>query len=443
MNPRGLCPFFISGNMSNYLLLRSNKESGPYTLDQIRAIGLKPYDLIWIEGRSAAWRYPSEVEEFKSFAPIVEEQPYDRFYKRNPVKSQPLMEVSEQLTAASAPVEQNRTSIYATRPQVAEKIVHEKEPLLQTSHSQKIFEPVIPAVEKVAVPITVIHQIPERAEMDEKFSQPLDDIKRKYVEQVLNRKKESLQLRQLATIAAMVFGLILLFAGGIFVGITISKRGISSTTKDMVKEEPGAGSQQADYHPHPIPVSSTIPDQASEKPAVENDDYSQFLAEMNKKDPKETEKKQTKPAAERIPAVSNVIKNNTGSDSTTSGLNVTPRLAVHRTDALFNKEAVKNNIGDYVHLSSNKYYVGTFGGISDIEITVSNRSLYSLDMVAAEIQYIQANKKIFKTETVYFKNVGPGSSIMQEAPKSSRGVKVEYRITSINSKELGLPNLGM
>src|SRR5690349_13616842 len=68
--------------MASYRLLRSNKESGPYALNDLVALGLKPYDLVWVDGRSAAWRYPSEIAELKEYAPAVEEQPYDRFYKK-------------------------------------------------------------------------------------------------------------------------------------------------------------------------------------------------------------------------------------------------------------------------------------------------------------------------------------------------------------------------
>ncbi len=64
-----------------YRLLRNNKESGPYTKVQLEEIGLKPYDLLWIEGRGGAWLYASEIDDLKSIAPAVEEQPYDRFYK--------------------------------------------------------------------------------------------------------------------------------------------------------------------------------------------------------------------------------------------------------------------------------------------------------------------------------------------------------------------------
>src|SRR5579859_6709713 len=34
-----------------YLLLRDNKQTGPYSLDELKAKGLKAYDLVWVEGR--------------------------------------------------------------------------------------------------------------------------------------------------------------------------------------------------------------------------------------------------------------------------------------------------------------------------------------------------------------------------------------------------------
>ena len=37
---------------------------------------------IWVEGKSAMWRYPSEVPELKDYSEAEEEQPYDRFYKK-------------------------------------------------------------------------------------------------------------------------------------------------------------------------------------------------------------------------------------------------------------------------------------------------------------------------------------------------------------------------
>src|ERR1700722_14195043 len=68
--------------MSSYLLLRNNKESGPFTIEEIKGMTLKPYDLLWVIGKSAAWRYPGEINELKSFAPPVPEQIIDTYIKK-------------------------------------------------------------------------------------------------------------------------------------------------------------------------------------------------------------------------------------------------------------------------------------------------------------------------------------------------------------------------
>src|ERR1700742_2892217 len=80
-----------------YLLLRDNKQSGPYSLDDLKTKGLKAYDLVWVEGKSAAWRYPSEVQELKSFAPAVEEQPFDRFYKKPSAETKATVTVQKEI----------------------------------------------------------------------------------------------------------------------------------------------------------------------------------------------------------------------------------------------------------------------------------------------------------------------------------------------------------
>lgn len=45
-----------------YLLLRNNHQFGPYSIDELKQQHLSPTDLVWVEGQSHAWRYPSEIE---------------------------------------------------------------------------------------------------------------------------------------------------------------------------------------------------------------------------------------------------------------------------------------------------------------------------------------------------------------------------------------------
>ena len=59
----------------SYLLLRNNEQTGPYTLEQLLQLNLKPFDLVWEEGRSAAWRYPGEIDSLKIYMTPVESTP--------------------------------------------------------------------------------------------------------------------------------------------------------------------------------------------------------------------------------------------------------------------------------------------------------------------------------------------------------------------------------
>src|SRR5215213_2424273 len=114
--------------MKKFLLLRNNKQSGPYSAEELQQMGLKAYDLIWVEGKSAAWRYPGEVDDLKAFAPAVEEQPYDRFYKK-PAEAQ----------STSTPV----VTHAVTQPpaqQQQQPVMQQQQPVMQQQQQQ----PVIP-----------------------------------------------------------------------------------------------------------------------------------------------------------------------------------------------------------------------------------------------------------------------------------------------------------
>ena len=54
-----------------YLLLRNNSQTGPFNLDELLQFDLKPFDLIWIEGKSAGWYYPQEIEALRPHLPFL------------------------------------------------------------------------------------------------------------------------------------------------------------------------------------------------------------------------------------------------------------------------------------------------------------------------------------------------------------------------------------
>lgn len=57
-----------------YLLLRNNQESGPFTIGELLQQQLKPSDMIWMEGKSKAWTYLSELQLTPCIASASEEK---------------------------------------------------------------------------------------------------------------------------------------------------------------------------------------------------------------------------------------------------------------------------------------------------------------------------------------------------------------------------------
>jgi hypothetical protein len=83
------------------------------------------------------------------------------------------------------------------------------------------------------------------------------------------------------------------------------------------------------------------------------------------------------------------------------------------------------------------------GGISDLEITVTNKSEFELDQVEVEVEYLGPERRVIKKQVIVFTNVKPGKGITQEVPRTNRGVTVNTSIKSINSKTLGLASTGL
>ena len=441
--------------MTMYLLLRNNKQSGPYSLDELKTMGLKAYDLVWVEGKSAAWRYPCEIEELSAFAPAVEEQPFDRFYKKaSPVKNN----TNSPVLSGEPSTVPGKRIIYVTMPAGRQPIPITAPALNNrssgpepTSINQGIAPEPAPASYK-PTPARVTYGFEDN-------SSQLSPEETSVVE-FLPRPKNNRSNRIVRSLAVGL-SILALLAAGIFIGLSINNNSRNKDTrnKDTRNFQPTIAGRisDADNGQQDHTTAQQLP-----VPAVKNDPVPVNI--NHQPDTVATIIGQTIPAgppAIRPPRVSTAKEKPANSKTQAlppspakdSSVGVVPgirRDAVHRTDVeekpvpAADKDAdIKASIPSQVSVGVNGYTVGTFGGIADLQLTVTNRSVYPLDLVVVEVQYIQANKKIYKTENLYFRGIGAGSALMQEAPKSSRGIKVQYKITLINSKELGLSYSGI
>jgi hypothetical protein len=449
--------------MSQYLLLRDNKQSGPYSLDELITKGLKPYDLVWLNGKSAAWRYPSEIAELKPYAPAVEEQPYDRFYKKPVTQQQelPVTSVKKEIVTAMAdtvpPTVETPPAtvknipakkIYVTMPAANGHVAASTPVYKETSYEAYQPKPVDEPVKSkpVTAPVTVNDTVGAGSFTE----QVAADYYSQYEERMPamapapRRRMMTGKLVMRSLVAAC------LILGGIVIGLAISNRqlkqqqNLDSLVKQIQEREKArqaarinnlAVQEQPTITVEPPPVNNTTLPSKDDVGAVSDRETIKRSAETKKETPAQVP--DTRTVAEVEQAKHDV-------SVTPAVLNTHPiRQKVTRYDKPENMESARKNIYQLVAVEGSKYKTGVLGGISDLHLTISNNSPYPLDQVAVEIKYLGTEKKMVKTQTILFNDIAPGEQKTLEAPRSNRGISVDYAITRINSRVLGLAQVGL
>lgn len=429
--------------MATYLLLRNNKESGPYSLDDLMNLGLKAYDLVWIQGKSAAWRYPSEVEELKSFAPVVEEQPFDRFFKKQPdTRKESIKE--EKPVSVIAPEHEKyipKKSVFVTMP--GQKNGFTPQP--------KKAEPT-PAPEPVSQTI-IVSENPAAAQI--KYSQPLDEIKEMYVKTLYDRKqkiaRKSFWLQNLKKVA-----IVLLFvAVGLIAGFLIKSNG-NKQTEIAQKTSASATPAQSIKTETPATIPATDSNTNSPvqpEPQVLHQPTGGYINKEPQQKQESLELKQTTDklllsdtkrdkqiSSSQSESTNSFMPQNVDVDPATGERRSKMRDANSPTTTINNKNEPKTSslgeLGELVSVSSNEYKKVAFGGIRDLQLTITNDSKYVLDNVTVELQYIKPNELPLRTENIQFKSVAPKATSTVRVPDTNRGIKVVYRIVNIKSRQM-------
>jgi hypothetical protein len=447
--------------MNTYLLLRNNKESGPFSLDDLIKMGIKPYDLVWVYGKSAAWRYPSEVEELKMYAPVTEEQPYDRFYKK-PNVEKTVADIPQNEPVKIDPRSQekinNQPSITVTNetgvPAAAEKKVFVSLPgKPDPQKTIPVQQPSIPAFNESKyesyLPVSpsrpsTIQPKEETPELEERFSQPLDEIKEMYVQTLADRKKRLARknfLKNNSLTIAVVLGVL---AIGMLIGYAFSsgKEAIvsSSATHPASPVNNEADSQFVSDEPQEIitdaPENSL---QANEKINTTSTDKNEnYQATKNKN------------LQVIIPAKDDSYDSNANQQAATGVISdpVTgERKRVMRDETTTGNESSAQktsieNIWQDVLLKASDYKTGPFGGVRDLHIVLTNKSSLPLDKVEVEVKYIGMEKQVVKTQTMVFNDIAPGGQVRSEVPRSNRGMSVDCSIKKIDVRDFSFARSG-
>ena len=405
--------------MTTYFLLRNNKKSGPYDLDQLKNFGLKPYDLVWVDGKSAAWRYPSEVEVLKDYAPAIEEQPFERFYKKPGEKMTPERSVAQQranvLELPEAIKPEPSKKVFVSMPG---NIVRRPaiKPAVQEQPAADVLKDA-PAISMINEPV-----------LKQNYAESFDEIKQRYTETYLNRKKKSKWTGFNSTVLQVLGGAIFFCAI-----VVLAYKNFTEEDKPAINRTVVIKPEKA--KPAPANTELTLPAETFPVIAETKVQQPEISKPINEK-PKDADRKFVfeTPAKKATPVLQEKKITRTIEDKAAVNTESKSVLAEPNSEKTKSRQPI-SNISGQVNVKANNYKQRAFGGIQNLELTVHNLSGFILDKVQVELQYLKPSEEPIKTEHIIFSSVAPGGSQTIKIPDYLRGVKVKYKITNVASSQ--------
>ena len=411
--------------MNSYILLRDNKESGALGLDELKKLGLKPSDLIWVECQSVAWRNPHEIAELKPLLIAVQD---------TPVK----VEAETAAALVAEPLETPPVLPETEKPltQPAKKMVYVELPARPVTAKKQEPEAVkkdpLPDFHKYAglavtgETVLETNTVDSSREISTKYSRPLDEIKEMYVKtlhQKEQRKKNIIAFRLPEGVKK----------GMVYAGFAVAGAVIMLFIRD-------AGGKRPEPNLPPVQqpsAAATVPDTTAHEnitlnmqPRVEGE----YIP---------AEESRYIPAGEDRSVVKETTGDKNVSQESSELVVVSQTVEKSNPPAPERSPAPVPDLSSQLRVKANDYETGSFGGIRNLEMTVQNDSKYLLDKVIVEVRYLNPEGMILRTEDILFHSVYPGEAETIPVKKSKRGVKIAYKITRIESKEVGGSTTGL
>jgi hypothetical protein len=408
---------------NSYILLRNNKESKSLNLDALQQIGLKPTDQIWVECQSVCWQYPHEIAELKGLvgennSPFVEQaktQPIESTTDYNEITLKKKAEKKLVYGELSAIVNSNKKQYNDADP-FSDSHLSEMHKYGGLSSSEEI----------------IVEKKPE--DIDIKYSLPLlDKVKEMYVNNPENQvpvQKRGIQVKLPKQFKKIVVYTGLVVAGAL---LMLLINNISGKKTPAVSQE--TVQQNTDKNTVATLPSSPILTVTEEPVDIQKEELPTDEI-LLPKDEKETNTLPLKKVTVEKKESENLVTKETVKGEVE---NINQEAKANTEPKIVSIESISSKLS----LNANDFVVGSFGGIKNLELTLHNNSKYLVDKVSAELQYLNPEGTVLKTENIYFQSVSPGQKETVAVKKSKRGVKINYRIINIESKVLNNGTAGL
>lgn len=409
---------YIHAMNKQYLLLRSNNQSGPFTLPDLLQFNLTPKDLLWVEGHSAGWCYPFELDELKEVVSTSVLADVSPVYTNNQAKEQ---------TENAALKKQSPQKIFVSLPHglTTQKIAEETPSLEDRAE----------ALRQKAVNFTPQTEALNEEGAEVKYTRSLDDIKTEYSGWMKEKKKK----KRKSVIGSPLFytALFCVMAVVSFLFIqwkpkkTILVQQEQATNAEQVKTDVALVNHQEKYAKASVSKTSilstgvSLPDSKQDvkvfKPIPINTDVKVF-----KPDAINMDEKVFKPVTINREQEAAPIKT---AETPASTILVAAKETIRPIEK--DKEIPITDL-----LQTSSQYIKTREGLG-LAISIENKSEQLLRMAAIDVLYFDKSKKEIARQTVYFSTILPHTKVTKNS-SYQKAVSASYHIGLVSSEKAGL-----
>jgi hypothetical protein len=373
-----------------YRILRDNKELGPLSLEELLELKLKKYDLIWIEGRSAGWRYPSEIEALKPYLDDqVPQNSHPASHSLRPEAAVPVLENTNKAPVASDEIE--------LTPEQLEKKANEIYQRIQAFNENN---------EK------------QKEETQTKYARSLEDLKQEYADWLHKKKvKKGFKVNKKLLAGFSVTAVILL--AWVFISGRSKSDLLNAQTKQYISNAVYSQQQPQesipkikDQHNSSQVETADIPKSPGPKKELSVDQFIDSVERALAKSDASVKKK------------SQAYKNFPLTNKPEKKVDEAPVLKVAPADI--------NTVPLSQLISMNAHYMyDTDQHLFGLEITIQNKSRQLLKKVTVDVFYYKKGDRLFDKETLYFTNIQPGNSFTLSTPGNKKAVAAKFQLGQV------------
>ena len=452
-----------------YLLLRHNKESGPYSLEELIALSPKPFDLIWLEGKSSGWSYPTDIEELKTYMADINKAIQQPISTINTTSYIPSLENENPSKKITPP------KIYVSLPN---KVVQQHEPVQDADPAYSLEKKAKELRKKVQE--YTAKSSPHDNKLQTKFTRPPEPVEQdnaSWIYQKVQKKKSFSKKNLFIPALSLVlltgsYFLVQLFFNAeahvvqqvkvqpfyqqdttkVLTAETGNLETIESTTSEkpspsMVKQtnssakmqekkdavlliespvNPSLSKESVDQknesiQPDEIPNNTTISQEKVIQETVVDTpkEKKKTLAEkIDKFFDKLGSKKQEGPVSEDQPKTSTG-----GGERKSTRRDDETKTPVEEVDLASLVDITANNPDNWMM------------GVKGLKLTLRNRSNEIIKTASVEVRYYTEQNSLLEKKLVYFINVAPKKSLPVDAPDQRLADHADFRLLSVSNKD--------